>query len=144
MLQPIDSSFNRAIVAMSDSVFPNGFDVSERAPSSLADLLTHVSLTGRMLVWSGASDRTIYADSSVNWAMRAWHDSCHISGLHDFTIAGESAACEVQLDQLARAFPRAPRLWSRLIWLEVIGQALHADQTGQFVTDQVNWTRARI
>jgi len=144
MLQPIDSSFNRAIVAIAQDTFPHGFDVADHAPSTLADLHAHVSLTGRMLVWAGASDRTIYADPGVNWAMRAWHDSCHLSGSHDFTIAGESLACMAQIDQLARVYPGAPSLWSRLIWLEVIGQALHADASGQFVTDQVSWTRARI
>lgn len=144
MLRPLDSSLNSAVVTMSESVFPNGFDVADHAPATFRDLYQHVSLTGRMLVWSGASDRTIYADSRVNWIMRAWHDSCHLTGSHDFTIPGESAACEAQLAAMRVTFPRAPESWRQAIWLEVIGQAIEAARTGEFVADQIGFVSARI
>lgn len=140
----LDSAFNRAVVHLASTCWRDGFDVANRAPGTMADLHQHVSLTGRMLVWAGASDRTIYGDATVNHAMRAWHDYHHLAGQHDFSLAGEFAACARQIAHLRHAMPQAPSLWSRLIWLEVIGQSLYADATGHFITDQVAWTLAQL
>jgi hypothetical protein len=141
---PVNPDLNRAIVAMAESAFPAGFDVAAHAPSTFRDLRAHVSLTGRMLVWAGASDRTIYADPRVNWSMRAWHDSCHLAGSHDFTLQGEARACFDQLGAMRARFPRMPESWRRIVWLEVIGQALHADATGEFVSDQYGFVASRL
>lgn len=96
---------------------------------------------GTLLVWSGASDLTIYGDARVNYAFRAWHDRAHIAGRFGFTLAGERAACEWQIAEALRLFPRIPASVLRLIRAEVIGQAEHFAEHGTFPLDQVSFVK---
>lgn len=144
MIRPIDSGFNGAVLHMAHLAYPKWFDVSDNAPESFAGLYRHVSLTGRITVWSGASDATIYADPSVNWAFRAWHDSVHLAIGADFSHAGEVAACEAQIASLREQFPRMPVLWSALLRIEVVGQVIALESSGSFVSDQVSFTLATL
>ena len=91
---------------------------------------------GSMLVWDGASDRTIYWDAAVNHAFRAWHDACHIAGRFGFNLDGERAACELQIVQARLAFPSIPLSIIATIRAEVVGQAEYFAAHGCFPLDQ--------
>ena len=119
---------NQAILSLAPA-----FDARDHAPASFSELRQ----CERMVVWAGASERTIYRDPRVNWAFRAWHDAAHLAIDAPFTLAGERAACEYQIAELLRAFPCAPASAVHLIRREVIGQAEHFAATGQFPADQI-------
>lgn len=131
MMRPIDADLNRAIMLLAPR-----FEARDVAPETFQGLLNGP----RGLVWAGASDATIYADARVNWAMRAWHDGHHIAGMHDFSLAGERAACEAQCRELLLLYPRAPMRWLTILRAEVIGQAEHYAETGAFPVDQYAFT----
>lgn len=134
----LDRSFNAAVLAIASHILPRGFDVSDNAPSTYDELRQHYNATGRILVWSGASGRTIFGDPEVNYAFRAWHDARHILGAHNFTFAGECATCADQIrdmEALYRGHHRLP-FWRALLRAEIIGQAAYAHAWGEFPADQ--------
>lgn len=135
--------FDAAVIRMASMVLPNGFDVGEVAPSTLADLRAHVETTGRFLVWSGASDQTIFGEASTNHAFRAWHDWCHYTHNLPFSLDGERHAARVQIVQVRAAYPKAEAdHFAAIIWAEVVGQAEHFAAFGDFPKDQRAFTQA--
>ncbi len=142
MSAPLDRAFNVAVLHMASRLFPTGFDVAAEAPSTLEELTSHVRKTGRMLVWNGASENTIFADPEVNYAFRAWHDWQHLMYQFPFTLEGERAAAEAQIAQLSRLYDGAALArFARLVLCEVVGQAEYKERTGDFPTDQVAFAR---
>ena len=109
------------------------FTVSETAPSTERELFTSTSL----VVWSGASDNTIWSDPNVNYAFRALHDALHLK-----TGIGFSPAEEIQLGRIQAS--QYSGLLSDLVYIEVAGQAEHYMRTGEFVLDQVEFTRLEL
>lgn len=104
------------------------YRVSDHAPQTFADLRA----TG-LVVWSGASDRTIFGDARVNWAFRALHDALHLKTGIGFTPAEEIYLGRMQASQYSG-------LLADLVYIEVAGQAEHYLKTGQFVADQIKFT----
>lgn len=109
------------------------FEARDVAPQSFEDVIKTYKATGRIVVWSGGSDATIYRDPAVNFLFRAWHDWMHIQTLGDFTTAGEIRVCRAQMAQVGTDL-------ARLIYIEIVGQARHYAETGEFPTDQVAFT----
>lgn len=147
MNKPFSLSLNIAILTIAGRLFPCGYDVAESAPSSLEELNAQIDATGRMLVYSGNSDCTVYGSPEVNWAFRAWHDWCHWKAQHPFNLAGERACLEMQRQHLRTVYgdthPDLP-VWDAVLEAEVIGQATYHDATGEFPVDQVTFTRELI
>jgi hypothetical protein len=134
-------ALKRAILETATRLLPNGFDVSHDAPQTFEQLDVLLSSGGRMRVWSGASSDTIYRDSGVNFAFRAWHDLCHWRGAFPFTVDGEIATCEMQCRQLLNFYGDndVTRSWSAVLRAEVIGQALYFQQHKRFPEDQASF-----
>lgn len=138
---PLDIAFNVAVRTIASRLFPCGFDVTSdasEAPDTLDKLTAHIERTGRLLVWNGASDSTIFADPETNWAFRAWHDWTHWRYQLPFVLAGEREVAERQCADLALVYPGRPELigWQRLIRIEVVGQASYFESKGRFPDDQ--------
>jgi hypothetical protein len=109
------------------------FSVADAAPNCERDLWT----MGSMVVWSGASDRTVFGDPAVNWAFRAVHDAMHLA-----TGLGFSPAEEIEMGRRqASTFDGGV---ADIVFLETAGQAEYFLRTGKFVEDQVAWTLARL
>jgi hypothetical protein len=106
------------------------------APSTFAEVMRSPSL----VVWEGASDATIFRDARVNHAFRAWHDSLHIAGAHDFTLTGEIATMKAQCAALREAFPSAPQWAFDILRAEVQGQAEYFAAHGTFPANQIAFT----
>lgn len=106
------------------------YQVKAIAPNDEKSLFTQTGLT----VWSGASDCTIYNDSSVNWAFRAIHDQLHLD-----TRLGFSPLEEIELGRI-QAARYSSQLMQDLVYIEVAGQAEYYLKTGQFVSDQISFT----
>jgi len=136
----IDGTFNRAVIAVTNHLMPCGFDVAETAPSTLGELTEHMNTTGRMLVYSGASENTIFGDKEVNWAFRAWHDWHHYHEQLPFTLKGEIMVCARQKEDLFRQFGYINPKWEDLLDIEITEQVKEYVKTGVFVEDQVKFT----
>lgn len=103
--------------------------VKADAPNRVQDLKS----TRQLVVWSGASDYTVFADPTVNWAFRALHDALHIQSGLGFTIPEE-----IELGRIQASLYDG--LLADLVYLEVSGQAEYFARHGEFVTDQVSFT----
>ena len=101
-LQPLYQPFNDAVLLIARRLMPNGFDVYESAPDTLAGATWHYRHFGRIGIWSGASDQTIFGDPAVNHAFRAWHDWHHVNLQAEFTADGERRVLQAQQADLWR------------------------------------------
>ena len=102
------------------------------------DMIRHWHAKGSILVWTGASDRTIYGDAYVNWMFRAWHDLCHLNSgvcnrehgkLGCFEVSAEYDVADYQCRGLSD-------LLAQVVQREVVGQATHYSNTGESIHDQ--------
>lgn len=145
---PFSKAFNAAVLAMANRCFPTGFDVSDTLDvRSLDDLRAAIKANnGRMIVWAGASEDTIYGDAEVNYAARAWHDWCRLQNGFQFTLDGEQAAARVQMGHVRTLFGNNPvtRHWQWLIHCEAVEQARHLRDLGCFPERQRDFTRETL
>lgn len=112
-------------------------DIAPSTPNQLHE----ASLTRVLPVWAGSSDATIFGDPATNHAFRAWHDSLHLKSGLGFSVAEEVELGRRQAVEVARL--SGDKL-ATLVWLEVAGQALEYLRTGQFIADQLGWTRDQL
>jgi hypothetical protein len=135
---PLDIQLNVAVLHIASRLFPCGFNVSDAAPQFYNDLKHLLDATGRMTVYAGASETTIYGDREVNYAFRAWHDWCHWRGAHDFSSDGEHAVYETQCSHLVTLYGEneMTRRWQRILYAEIIGQQAYFDRHGIFPINQ--------
>lgn len=144
-LRPLSVAFNVAVLHIASRVLPCGFDVSSKAPQDFESLLAHYDKTGRILVWNGASEQTIFADSEVNFAFRAWHDSKHITGGFNFMRKGEISAMRAQqMDVVTLYNGPTMHFFCDLIKAEVQGQFDYKERRGGFPVDQLAFVRAYL
>lgn len=136
-MSPLSSRFNVAVLQIANRLFPCGFDVSDNAPDTYETLKAHYDATGRILVWSGASDQTIFGCAEINYAFRAWHDWRHITESADFSPAGESAVCEKQKEDIRAIYDgETADFFCALLDAEIMGQLAHEQRHGEFPVDQ--------
>lgn len=136
--EAVSIPFNAAVMTMANRTNPRGWDVVDLAPSSLHGLTLHVRNTGKIAVWSGASENTIFACPEHNYAFRAWHDAVHYQIQQDFSMAGEAATAFAQCADLLDQYglDEDTREFCAIILCEVIGQSAYYTLHGQFVPDQ--------
>lgn len=138
--EPLDLALNAAVMTLANAANPLGWDVIDSyalAPQSLADVNRYVN-NGRMTVWSGYSDNTIYGCTEHNGAFRAWHDAIHYKLQAPFTFGGEAAVVYEQIRQLVDCYGDDDIViqWCAYMLTEVLGQALFNVQYGEFPIDQ--------
>lgn len=139
MNKALDIELNNAINHIVWRLFPDGFDVSAHAPSTLEALCNHLCSGARMCVWNGASDYTIFGDARTNYAFRAWHDWHHYVGGFEFNREGETRTCRTQCQQLVDMFGDSERVrqWCKIVEAEIIGQLEYNERNnGHFPIDQ--------
>lgn len=142
-MKPMYPHLNTAVTMICNILMPEGFDTTadEYKTDSLEKIYQYYRDEGRVLVWTGASDNTIFGDPSVNHAFRAWHDYIHITKGFAFNVQGERLAylehCK-QIDlYLSHRFNRLDRLHMfRMLDIEVNYQACHMQMWGEFPVDQ--------
>lgn len=111
------------------------YQARSEAPNDYETLKAMCSVNN-IIVWSGASDKTIFSDDKVNIAFRAWHDLIHLKHDFDFSLEGEIATTYEQINEL----PEYWELERNLLESEVIGQARYYYATGDFPKDQRKFT----
>lgn len=147
MSVPLSIRLNVAVQHIASKLFPCGFDVSSEAPDTFEKLAETVRYGGRMIVWNGASDKTIFADEEVNFAFRAWHDWCHIAGDFPFTPEGEMHAALMQMDHIKQLYGNTKEAleMASLVWTEVVGQVQYnLAHDGEFPVDQMAFAKAYL
>ena len=143
MLTPLSVPFNVAALHIAGRLWPKGFDVSADAPATFEDMVANFKATGRHVVWSGASDRTIFGDPEVNYAFRAWHDWHHISRSLDFSDASEHEVFAGQYRDVRGIYGNgeAAQDFCDLLYAEIIGQLEFKNRHGNFPADQRGFVR---
>ena len=138
-MEPLSKAFNVAVMAMANRLMPMGYDIAENAPSTLEKLQAHVAETGRICVWNGASDKTIFAYPEHNWAFRAWQDWCHYKHNLEFNEAGKRKACDMQKQHIQKYYGYGPQsqLFCDLLEFEIMGQFEYKKVFGNFPEDQM-------
>jgi hypothetical protein len=137
-MKPLDIGFNIAVLHIASKLCPGGYQVSDDAPDTYVKPRAHLDRAKQMLVWSGGSENTIYAEPEVNWAFRAWHDWCHYRGTHDFTPEGERSVFELQRSHLLLFYGDSlqTRRRIRILRAEVIDQQEYFYKYGHYPHDQ--------
>lgn len=137
MQHPVNSDFNAAVLHIANQLMPRGWNVADDAPSTPETIKASYD-TGRPTVWSGASDKTSFADPEVNYAFRAWHDWAHYRHNLPLTLEGEIAAAYVQASHLVSLYGQTPQTqgFVALLFAEAIGMARYNEIIGAFPVDQ--------
>lgn len=89
-LEPLYPALNKAVEHIVDVLMPDGFDTTDNEEhcNTYRKLEGyHKATGGRIIVWTGASNRTIFGAPEINHAFRAWHDWCHLVLEADFSQA---------------------------------------------------------
>lgn len=123
---------NRNIVELTET---NNFDPNDLKGTFL-EHKDYFREYGKIRIWKGASNNTIYGSSNVNLYFRAWHDHTHITNDLGYSPIEESIVAEIQKSQL-------PEDWiieRKLIDIEVTGQVQYHYLNGEFVKDQRQFT----
>lgn len=99
------------------------------APSTEIDLFNCPTL----VIWTGASDSTIFQDTAVNCAFRALHDALHLKTRVGFSPQEEMYFGGIQANMFDSDLMR------ELVFSEVSGQARYYLETGKFVGNQIEF-----
>lgn len=108
--------------------------VKSEAPGTEKALFNSPSL----VIWNGASDKTVFQDPSVNYAFRALHDKLHLETGLDFSVESEIELGRIQASKYNSD------LMAELIYAEVVLQAEYYKETGTFVKNQVDFTMSHL
>lgn len=123
--------FNNLILNQASKI---KYRVADVAPNNEIELFNGPKT---LVIWSGASDTTIWTDARVNWAFRALHDNLHLKTGMSFSPQSEIDLGRIQASQYAG-------LMSDLVYIETAGQAEYFLKTGRFVLDQVEFTISEL
>lgn len=145
MNAPLSCGFNVAVQTIAARILPCGYDVSADAPDTYRTLVAHYDKTGRIVVWSGASERTVFACRETNYAFRAWHDSKHILFNLPFTMDGEAEVMRLQQADVRALYDgQRADLFCNILEAEVIGQGEYNMLYGGYPADQVAFVAAYL
>ena len=136
--QPIDKEFNELVLTMAQCLMPHGFEVATDAPQTYEALRDYYNETGKIKVWNGASECTIFGYPVVNWAFRAWHDWVHVMNSLEFTVDDEHSVMRFQQLQIIELLGNTAQAQRFCMYLEaeIDGQAEYFQKHGHFPEDQ--------
>lgn len=96
----LDIGFNVAVAHLADKTARSFGSLT--LPHTYEELIHQIEAHGIFVVWSGASEHTIFGDPEINYAFRAWHDWCHWRRKSDFSPSGEIAVAHHAASRLRR------------------------------------------
>ena len=110
------------------------YHVADRAPASYAEL--KAASTSQLVVFAGASDRTIYGSPAINWAQRAIHDTWHLELSAGTDPLGELRVALAQALEVARV---SGDILADFAFCDTAGQTWATQKFGCFPVDQVGF-----
>lgn len=119
---------NREVFVFTDF---DDFD-SSNIKQTLQNHIKRFKDTGKIHVWTGKSDNTIFGTARQNHFFRAWHEYVHITRALNFDFVGESLVCAFQCNML-------PNSWSlerELVYIEIVAQNQFYSVNKKFVENQ--------
>lgn len=132
--KPLSETLNTVIELMTERI---DYSVSDEAPNSYAELKSLLDGGEQLVVYSGGSETTIFADPKINFAFRAWHDLTHYQYEYDFSLIGEMFTCNAQIYEVTYTLGADIAQHCRpYLTAEIIGQRLYYDKYKCYVEDQ--------
>lgn len=134
-----NTQFDKLILSLAKSHWPQGWDVGPNAPDNFSHLKAEYAARGRITVFNGVCDNTIYGSPEVNYAFRAWHDALHIAHNLGFDTDSEIKVSNHQVQQVRQAQDISwveTHCFSRWVAADVAGQALYYRRHKRFVQNQ--------
>lgn len=125
-MQPLSESLNRQIVALAPA-----YVVCNDAPNTWKELQRNAyDSRGRIRIYGGGSDHTIYGVNKVNYAFRAWHDNLHLQHNLSFKPDDEIKLAQIHADMITGDYEK------QLIHADIAGQVKHWQKFNAFVDNQ--------
>lgn len=99
-----------------------------------------------MLIWTGASENTIFECQETNLHFRNWHDFHHVTKNLPFNTEGEKAVALLQCEDIRKVYGvnDVTDSWCKLVMCEVVGQIEYAEHNGFYVSPQNAFTLAYL
>ena len=123
------------------------YEGAENAPNSYNEVLNEFNQAkqngGRVRVYSGACENTIYTAAPVNLAFRFWHDYLHYKNEFDFSRTGEELTAFIHCGQVAARFGLGS-IEYQLIQADTFGQVEYFWDVGGFVENQLNFAAQKL
>jgi hypothetical protein len=110
------------------------YSVAEHAPGSYQELKN--ASTSPLVIYAGASERTIYGEPSANWAQRAIHDTWHLKLEAGTDPQGELRVALAQALELARI---SGDILADFAFCDTAGQTWAMQKFGCFPVDQIGF-----
>ena len=139
-LQPYKHDIDAMIRGMRDVTHriaaknPVPYSVAEHAPGSFKEL--KAASTSPLVIYAGASDRTIYGEPSANWLQRAIHDTLHLKLEAGTDPLGELRVALAQALEVARV---SGDLLADFAFCDTAGQTWAMQKFGCFPVDQIGF-----
>lgn len=135
MQKVLNQDFNRMMEELTSGI---EYTASDYAPNTYEDLIASTQAS-QMIVWSGASEATIFGDAKLNHMFRAWHDVKHIEHELLFTPQGEAMACHYQQLDVLNNYGENDytKLFNKILDIEINKQIEYFETNGHFVVDQL-------
>jgi len=147
---PLDIHLNVAVQVACARLFNrwDNFDLTDNdnEVNTLEKATAYFNETGRIKVWSGASDKTIFDCAGINHAFRAWHDFHHITKQLPFTPEGEMKVVQCQMQDLIKIYGdnEDTQRMNAILWAEVVGQGQYEELHGAFPDNQKGFIKAYL
>lgn len=123
------------------------YEGAENAPNSYDEVLKEFNQAGqnggRIRVYSGSCENTIYTAAPVNLAFRFWHDYLHFKNKFDFSRTGEELTALIHCGQVAARFGLGSVEYL-LMQVDTFGQVAHFWDVGGFVDNQLNFAAQKL
>lgn len=147
-MRALDTDFNKAVLSIANKLVPS-YDISDNAPNTYKDMVKYFKEHGKLCIYNGASDKTIFADSNVNIAFRAWHDYYHLTKELQFTDLGEYIvsnyqATDIMVYCLENNKLDKLNLWLNLLDIEINEQVQFFNENNYFIEDQYKFTLDKL
>lgn len=142
---PLYKPMDKIVEQVCTTLLPHGFDTTYNPDlCTLKYIRLHYANTGRVIVWLGGSDKTIFGKERINHMFRAWHDYVHITCNLNFTTKDELAVMRHQIDACWKLLGEYSEfeliLIQKLIEAEIQGQRAYYNRHKRYVKDQRRFT----
>lgn len=149
-IKDVQPELIRLVHDMARERWPNGYNLSADMQDSYEAMQVEYIKTGRITIWTGASESSIFGIPAANWCFRAWHDWWHIQLYCGFNYKDELKVLRYQQSDAMRwcvqngiSFKKT-RLILLLLEAEIKGQADYELEHGEFPADQIKFAEEYV